>query len=80
MKSLPIRFGVISVVIGLAIFGCAEAWAEDWRLYAKTDLYECFYDSEYMVRSSQEIVRVWTKLVYTETGGGRDAKRVWGAL
>ena len=68
MESLPVRLGVISVVIGLAIFGCAEAWAEDWRLYAKTDLYECFYNSEDMIRSSEDIVKVWAKLVYTEKG------------
>jgi hypothetical protein len=68
VESLPVRLGVISVVIGLAIFGCAEAWAEDWRLYAKTDLYECFYNSEDMIRSSEDIVKVWAKLVYTERG------------
>ena len=68
MKSISVRFGVISVVIGLAIFGCAEAWAEDWRLYAKTDLYESFYDGEDMIRSSQDIMKVWTKLEYTQRG------------
>ena len=68
MESLSVRLGVISVVIGLAIFGCAKAWAEDWTLYAKTDLYECSYDTEHMIRSSQDIVKVWTKLVYTERG------------
>jgi hypothetical protein len=68
VESLSVRLGVISVVIGLAIFGCAEAWAEDWRLYAKTDLYECFYNSEDMIRSSEDIVKVWAKLVYTERG------------
>ena len=68
MKSLSVWFGVISVVIGLAIFGCAEAWAEDWRLYTKTDLYECFYDAEDMIRSSEDIVKVWTKSEYTERG------------
>lgn len=45
-----------------------EAWAEDWRLYAKTDLYECFYNAEDMTRSSQGIMEVRTKLVYTERG------------
>jgi hypothetical protein len=68
VKSISIRFGIISVVIGLAIFGCAEAWAEDWKLYAKTDLYECFYDAGDMTRSSQGFMEVWTKLVYTERG------------
>jgi hypothetical protein len=68
VKSLSVRFGVISTVIGFVIFSCAEARAEDWRLYAKTDLYECFYDAEDMIRSSQDIVKVWMKSEYT--GGG----------
>ena len=68
MKSISLRFEVISVVMGLVIFGCLEAWAADWRLYAKTDLYECFYDAENMSRSSQDIMEVWTKLVYKERG------------
>ncbi|MGD0406007.1 MAG: surface-adhesin E family protein [Candidatus Bathyarchaeia archaeon] len=68
MKSLLIRLGVTLVIIGLALFNYAEVWAEDWRLYAKTDLYECFYNAEDMIRSSQDIVEVLTKLVYTERG------------
>jgi len=68
METLSVRFRVISVVMGLAILGCAETWAKDWRLYAKNDLYECFYDSEDIIPSSQDIVTVWTKLVYTERG------------
>jgi hypothetical protein len=68
VKLISVRFGVISVVMGLAIFGDAEAWARDWRLYAKADLYACSYDAESMTRSSQGIVEVWTKSEYTERG------------
>jgi hypothetical protein len=66
MKSLSVKLGVI--LIGLTIFSYGEVWGEDWRLYAKTDLYECFYNAENMIRSSQDIVEVWTKLEYTERG------------
>jgi hypothetical protein len=66
MKSLSVRSGVI--LIGLFIFGYAEVWGADWKLYAKTDLHECFYNAENMIRSSQDIVEVWTKLEYTERG------------
>jgi hypothetical protein len=68
VKLISVRFGVISVVMGLAIFGDAEAWARDWRLYAKADLYAFSYDAESMTRSSQGIVEVWTKSEYTERG------------
>ena len=66
MKSSLGKLGVI--LIGLAIFGYADAWARDWRLYAKTDLYECFYDAENITRSSKNIVGVWARLEYTEKG------------
>jgi hypothetical protein len=32
MKSLPFKLGVI--LIGLAIFGCAEVWGADWKLFS----------------------------------------------
>jgi hypothetical protein len=67
MKSFS-RVGVILVVIALLILGNLKAWGADWRLYAKTDLYECFYDAESMSRSSEDIVELWTKLEYTERG------------
>ena len=75
MKSIFVRFGVSSLVIGLAIFGCAEAWARDWKLYAKTDLYECFYDTEDVIHSPQDIVEVWTKSEYTERGVAEMVKK-----
>ena len=34
----------------------------------KTDLCECFYDTEDMIRSSKDIVEAWTKSEYTEKG------------
>jgi hypothetical protein len=54
--------------MGFSIFFWAEAQGEDWKLYAKTDLYECFYDAENVTEPSENIVRVWTKLEYTERG------------
>ncbi len=56
------------VVIGFGVFGCVEGRAEDWRLYAKTDSYECFYDAQDTIRSSEGNVTVWTRLEYTERG------------
>ena len=68
MESSSLKLEIILLFVGLAILGCEGAWAEGWRLYAKTDLYECFYDAEDMIRSSQDTVKVWTKLEYTQKG------------
>jgi hypothetical protein len=68
MESLSVKLEITLIIIGFAIFSYAEVWAKDWRLYAKTDSYECFYDAEDIIRSSQDIVEVWTKLEYTERG------------
>jgi hypothetical protein len=67
MKSLWVKVGVI-LVVGLAIFGYAEVWGADWKLFAETNLYECFYDAEDTTPSSKNIVDVWTKLEYTKEG------------
>jgi hypothetical protein len=68
LMKLLFKLGVPLVIIGLAILSHANVWGADWRLYAKTDLYECFYNAEDMIRSSEDIVKVWAKLVYTERG------------
>jgi len=68
VKPLSIWVGVIGIVMSLATLGYDAASAENWRLYAKTDLYECFYDAEDMIRSSQDTMKVWTKLEYTQRG------------
>jgi len=68
MKSLPVKLGVIGVIIGLTTFGYAEGWGADWKLFAETDLYECFYDANDTAPSSQNVVDVWTKLEYTKKG------------
>jgi len=73
MKSLSVKLGV--VLIGLVIFGYAEVWGADWKLYEETDLRECFYDAENMIRSSRDVVEVWTKLEYTGRGVADMAKR-----
>jgi hypothetical protein len=72
MKSLLGKSGVI--LIGLAIFGCAEMRGAHWKFFSSTDLYECFYYAENMTRSYKNIVRVWIKLEYTEKGIAENVK------
>ena len=66
MKSYSVKLGVI--LIGLTIFGYAEAWGADWKLFAETDSYECFYDAEDLPPASKSTVDVWAKLEYTKKG------------
>jgi len=64
MKSLMVKF----LWIGLILFCNVEVWGADWKLFAETDSYECFYDVEDAAPSSNNIVDVWTKLEYKEKG------------
>ncbi len=66
MKSLSIRAGVI--LIGFCIFGYSEVWGEDWKLYWNDPFAAYYYDADKVIRSSQNIVRVWQKIVYTKNG------------
>ena len=65
MKS-SVMLGVI--VIGLAIFGYAEVWGEDWKLYMENDFGRWFYDAETITRPSKDTVKAWGKTVYTDKG------------
>jgi hypothetical protein len=69
MKLLSVKLGV--ALIGLAIFGYAELWGADWKLYMENDLGGWFYDTETITRPSKNTVRVWGKTVYTDKGVNR---------
>ncbi len=66
MKSLSVRSGVM--LIGLIIFGYAEVWAEDWKLFKKTEDAKFYYDKQDITHLSQKMVKVWIKEVYTKKG------------
>jgi hypothetical protein len=66
MKSLSVKLGVI--FIGLAIFGNAEVWGAEWKLFSANDEYWGYYDAQSITRPSKNIVRFWTKSVWTEKG------------
>jgi hypothetical protein len=56
------------VVIDLFIFGYAEVWGADWKLYMKNDFGNWFYDAETLSRPPKDTVRVWGKTLYTDKG------------
>jgi len=67
MKSLLVKLGVV-ILIGLAIFGYAEVWGADWKLYGSSENYYGYYDAQSITRTSKNIVRVWLRSNLTETG------------
>ena len=71
LKLSLFKFGFLLVAVGFSILLYAKVWGEEWKSYAETDLYECFYDTENMTGPGENIVRVWTKLEYTEKGVDR---------
>ncbi len=67
MKSLLGKLGVI-FIIGLALFGYADVWGQDWKLFKKTEDARFYYDKKDITHLTQNIVRVWIKQVYTKKG------------
>jgi len=65
MKS-SVKLGVI--LIGLIIFGNAEVWGADWKLYTSNSFYWGYYDTQSITRPSKNIVRVWSRRDFTEKG------------
>ena len=68
MKSWARKAGVISVVMGLTLFGYSEVWGKDWKLFKKTVDAKFYYDAKDIIRSSEKMARVWIKQVYTKKG------------
>ena len=66
MKSLPVKLGVI--LIGLVIFGYAEAWGADWETFGVNQDFTIYYDTLNITPISKSIIRVSTKVIYTEKG------------
>jgi len=66
MNSLPVMLRFI--LIGLVVFGYAEAWGVDWKLFKKTEDAKFYYDKEDVTHLAQKIVKVWIKQVYTKKG------------
>jgi len=66
----PLLVKLVVVLIGLAIFGYAEVWGADWRIYAKPEsgIGVYYYDADGITRPSKNIVRVWEKVVYSAKG------------
>jgi len=65
MKSLSVRVGVI--LIGVAIFGYAEVWAEDWKLFSLgSDSTFWWYDSQGITYHPNKVIRVSVKIVKAE--------------
>jgi hypothetical protein len=68
MESLLGKLGVI--LIGLAIFGCAEMRGTEWRPYSFNEVGQNYYDAHNLTRPSKKIVRVWERTNYTQKGVG----------
>jgi len=66
MKSLSVRLRIILVAIGLSIFGYAEVWGVDWRLFFISAKGEDYFDLENVTHLSKNIVQVWTKRRYKD--------------
>jgi hypothetical protein len=67
MKSLSTKWGVI-LIVGLALFGFADVWGEDWKLFKKTEDAKFYYDKKDLTPLGQRIVKVWIRQVYSEKG------------
>jgi len=68
MKTSLLKLKIILVIIGLAIFGNAEVWGADWKLYFVHENLLAYYDAQSINHPSKNIIRVWTRWDYKEKG------------
>jgi hypothetical protein len=50
------------------MFGYAEVWGEEWKLYSRDDKGIRYYRAEGMIRPSENTVEVWLREEYTDKG------------
>jgi hypothetical protein len=63
------QYIVILVVIGLTtFFFCMKGWGADWKLLGRNEDYQFYLDTESVTLLPENIVRVWTKSVFTDRG------------
>jgi hypothetical protein len=75
MKSSSVKVGVI--LIGLIMFGYAEVWGADWKTFDVNQDFTISYDTLNITRISKSIIRVPTKVIFTEKGAS-DVVRILG--
>lgn len=63
---LKIKLLVLAIGVGLVIFCDAEIVGADWKYLQKNFQGEFFYDADRIIRSSENAVGIWLKIVYSE--------------
>jgi hypothetical protein len=53
---------------GLVLLRFAEAWGADWKVYAGTNDGIFYYDAENVIHPSNNTIRIWHKVVFSEKG------------
>ncbi|HXX36039.1 MAG TPA: hypothetical protein VEM15_16335, partial [Thermodesulfobacteriota bacterium] len=75
--NMRIKYGVFFGIIGYMIFFFhGEGWAE-WRESVTTGEYSTYYDIRNVTHPSEDVVRFWTRTIYTERGMINMVQR-WG--
>ena len=77
MKTLSLKLRVALAVVGLTLFGYADVWGEDWKLFKKTEDAKFYYDKQDITHLPQKMVKVWIKQVYTKKGKVDMIKLAW---
>ena len=62
------KFGITLTVISLIFFWYAEVRGENWKYYGENNYHVGYYDAESIIRTSEGIVIVREKDIFTEKG------------
>ena len=54
------------ILFGLVIFGNAEVWGTDWKIFGYNDSGSRYYDAESITSPSRNIIRVWEQFTFSE--------------
>ena len=70
------RWRLSAFILAITLLGCAEAWRPVWKFYAENEEGWFVYDIQNLTHPSRDIVRVWTKAVYSEKVMAPEVKKL----
>jgi hypothetical protein len=68
LRFIIFQIGVFSLIFGVLISTYAEVSESDWRFYAKSEFGSYSYNIENLPRLSNNLIRVWQKLILNSKG------------
>ena len=71
---------LLFILCGFLLFGYSDALGEEWKLFSESEGSSFLFDAESVLFLSQNVVRVWVKVVVSEKDSIGLGGEGWGKV